>query len=299
MQSTELARISVVVPVLNGAEVIAGALGSLVDQAEVDLEIIVADGGSTDATLERVAYFSEHVDLVISGPDAGQADALNKAFARAGGTYFAWLCADDRLMPGALSALVAALEGNLDAVLATGRCRRRYTWGEEVTCPVRDFEGRLSWMNTIEQPSSLWRADAHRRAGPLDVDLRYAFDWDFWLRLRAQGSFVAVDHLASEYVFSGENLTATGGDRLADEMYTVLKRHGPHGGSLADAYRFLYRVFDKRGFYDPEPSHQPPPWARAVHHLVLKILHRLYGRELIDSYNWNFASRQARGLDVF
>lgn len=299
MQSSTSASISIVVPVLNGAEVIAGALASLLSQTEVNLEIIVADGGSTDATLERIADFSAGVDLLISGPDAGQADALNKGFARARGAYFGWLCADDRLKPGALAALSAALERNPEAVLATGRCLRRYTWGEEITSPTADFERRLSWMNTIEQPSSLWRADAHRRAGPLDTDLRYAFDWEFWLRLRAQGSFVAVDHLASEYVFSGENLTSIGGDRLADEMYKVIKRHGPCGGSLADAYRFLYRVFDKRGFYDDEPSHRPPPWARAVHHLVLNILHRIYGRELIDSYNWNFASRQARGLEVF
>ena len=299
MQLTASARISVVVPVLNGADVIVGALSSLVDQAGVELEIIIADGGSTDATLERVAEFSEHVDLVISERDDGQADALNKAFARAGGEYFGWLCADDRLLPGALQALAAALQARPDAVLATGQCRRRYTWGEEVTAPALDFERRLSWMNTIEQPSSLWRADAHRRAGPLDTRLRHAFDWEFWLRLREQGAFVAVDQLASEYVFSGENLTAIGGDRLAQEMYQVIKRHGPRGGSLADAYRFLYHVFDKRGFYDADPASSPPPWARAGHHLVLQVLHRIYGRELIDSYNWNFASRQARGLDVF
>ena len=298
MHSHDPARISIIMPVLNGADVISDALESLTCQADVDLQIIVMDGGSTDGTLEQVEAFSDQIDVVVSGPDAGQADALNKGFARADGEYFGWLCADDRLRPGALSALVGLL-GDGQAILATGRCLRRYRDGQEITRPPDDFQTRLSWMNTIEQPSTLWRADAHRAAGELDATLRYAFDWEFWLRLRQHGEFVAGDVLASEYVFSGANLTATGGDQLAEEMYEVIKRHGPSRGGLADAYRFLYRVFDKRGFYDPDPERRIPGWARAIHHVTLAVMQRLYGYEQINSYNWNFASRQARGLDVF
>lgn len=299
MQSLSPTRISIIVPVLNGADVITGALQSLVSQTDVDVQIIVVDGGSRDCTLETVAAFADRVDTVISEPDSGQADALNKGFARADGDLFGWLCADDRLRPGALSGLAGLLDARPDAVLATAGCQRRYTWGDEVTFPSADFASRLSFVNTIEQPSTLWRAEAYRHTGSLDTSLRYAFDWDFWLRLRRQGLFTAGEFIASEYVFSGSNLTATGGDALADEMYQVIKRHGPESGSLADAYRFLYRVFDKRGFYDVEQAERLPGWARAVHHLVLAAMHRIYGHEKINSYNWNFASRQARGLDVF
>jgi len=299
MQFNDEACISVVVPVLNGAEVVSAALESLTDQDGVALQIIVVDGGSTDGTLDRIAAFGDLVDAVVSEPDFCQADALNKGFALAEGDYFAWLCADDRLLPGALQTLAEALKKESDAALVTGGCLRRYTYGDEVIRPSPDFDTRLTWMNTIEQPSSLWRAHMHRRAGTLDLSLRYAFDWEFWLRLREQGHFIAIDEIVSEYVFSGTNLTALGGDALAEDMYMVLKRHGPANGRLADAYRFLYRVFDKRGFYDAQSAHPPPRWARAMHHLVLGVMHRIYGRELIDSYNWNFASRQARGLDVF
>ncbi|MEN0653312.1 MULTISPECIES: glycosyltransferase family 2 protein [Hyphobacterium] len=299
MRLKQPARISVVVPVLNGARVLGGALRSLTSQAGVDLQIILMDGGSSDGTQEVVREFAHAIDTIVSEPDAGQAAALNKGFARADGEYFAWLCADDRLRPGALEALAGTLASHPDAVLATGNCLRQYTWGEQITAPPADFHTRLQWMNTIDQPASLWRSDAHRRAGDLDTGLKYAFDWEFWLRLRRLGDFVAIDRLVADYVFSGENLTATGGDQLAEEMYRVMKRHGPQRGALADAYRFLYHVFDKRGFYDAEPDRRPPTWARAAHHLVLAAMHRIYGREQIDSYNWNFASRQARGLDVF
>lgn len=292
-------RISIVLPVLNGADVIAGALASLLDQTEVDLQIIVVDGGSSDGTLAVINDHRYALDVVISEPDAGQADALNKGFRLAEGDMVGWLCADDRLCPGALSRLGGILENAPDAVLVTGRCLRRYTWGEEITSPRPDFETRLSWMNTIEQPSTLWRAKAHRRAGELDTSLKYAFDWDFWLRLRAQGRFMSDDVLASQYVFSGENLTATGGDSIAEEMYRVIKRHNSGRLAVADAYRFLYRVFDKRGFYDADAAERLPGLARAAHHMTLAVMHKLYGRDVIDSYNWNFASRQARGLTVF
>lgn len=292
-------RISIVLSVLNGADVVAGALASLLDQTDVELQIIVVDGGSSDGTLSLIKDYRNALDVVISEPDAGQADALNKGFRLAEGDIVGWLCADDRLNPGALKGLGGLLENAPDAVLATGRCLRRYTWGEEITSPRSDFETRISWVNTIEQPSTLWRAEAHRQAGELDTSLKYAFDWDFWLRLRGQGRFVSGDVLASQYVFSGENLTATGGDAMADEMYRVIKRHGAGRLAVADAYRFLYRVFDKRGFYDADAAERLPGLARAAHHLTLTVMYKLYGRDVIDSYNWNFASRQARCLPVF
>lgn len=291
--------ISIVVPVRNGAETIERALESLYAQDLASLELIVVDGASTDATGQILEAHRGHIDVLIQEPDTGQADALNKGFARATGRYFGWLCADDVLRQGALAALSAALEADPDADLVTGGCRRVFEDGRIVeTRPAADFDTRLFWINTIEQPSTLWRAGLHRRAGQLDLGLRYAFDWDWWCRLKtAGGQFIAISDIVSEYHFSKTNLTSSGGDRLAEEMFEVIRRHGPHGGRLAYAYRFLYRQFDKRGFYDPDAPARLTGRQRAVFHLVLRGLHAVFGRELIDSYNWNFASRQARGLD--
>ena len=75
------------------------------------LELIVADGGSNDGSVQALeALARKHPRLrVISGPDQGPAEALNKAFAIAHGTLIGWLNADDTSPPGALARAVRSL----------------------------------------------------------------------------------------------------------------------------------------------------------------------------------------------
>jgi hypothetical protein len=64
---------------------------------------------------------------------------------------------------------------------------------------------------------------------------------------------------------------------------------------VAAAYRFLYRTFDMRGFYDV-PLRELPPAHRFVFRTTLWAMRRLYGRLVVDNYNWNWASKQVRGV---
>jgi glycosyltransferase involved in cell wall biosynthesis len=290
-------RVSLVIPTFNAMASITRAIDSVLVQDGVELEVIVIDGASTDGTADWLHEHASAFAQLVSEPDRGQAHAINKGFDLATGNYFAWLCADDTLEPGALAHLVDALEAHPAAVLATGGCLRRFADGRTVvTSPVADFAERLLHMNTIEQPSTVWRGTAHRSAGRLDERLNYAFDWEFWCRLKAIGPMVAVPRILSCYYFSDTNKTSQGGDAMANEMFEVMRRHGPHGGLLAYVYRFLYLTFDRAGYYDPETRDALPQWRRRVFHLTLRALQMFFGRTLIDSYNWNFASRQARGL---
>ena len=99
--------VSVVTPSLNQAAYIEEAILSVREQDYPRIEHIVVDGGSTDGTLE---ILRRHPHVVWSSePDEGQADALNKGFARARGTVLGWLNADDRYLPGAVSAARTSL----------------------------------------------------------------------------------------------------------------------------------------------------------------------------------------------
>jgi len=166
-----------------------------------------------------------------------------------------------------------------------------------ITEPPDDFFERLDFTNTIEQPSSLWRAEAHHRAGLLDLTYKYAFDWEFWCRLKRTGSkFGRISDPLSIYFFSNDNLTSSGGTKIADEMYRVIKEYGPYNGRISDIYRFLYRSFDLRGYYDDDAELSIPEWKRRIFHGVLQLLYQRYDKDVINAYNWNFASRQERGL---
>lgn len=293
-----LPKVSIVVPAFRAAATLARTLDSLAAQDYPNLQIIVMDGGSQDGTVEILQRYADRLHHWESQPDKGQVDALNKGFRLADGEIFGWLCADDTLLPGAISRLVSVLAADPRIDVVTGGCKRDFNGTHEViTQPPEDFYDRLGQNNTIEQPSTLWRAALHRRIGELDGSFRYAFDWEFWCRMKAAGArFMRITDPISVYYFSDSNLTSTGGSKIADEMYRIVKTHGPYGGRIADVYRFLYRTFDLKGYYDPEFQDTIPAWRRRLFHLTLRYLYARFDEAAINGYNWNFASRQERGL---
>jgi len=295
---SSMPRITMVVPSLNAADTIARTLDSLIAQDYPNMQIFVRDGLSTDGTTDVIQSYADSIDDWVSEKDKCQADALNKGFAAGDGDLFGWLCADDVLAPGALHKMVVYLQENPHYDLVTGGCTRNFNDDYEViTEPPDDFFERLDFTNTIEQPSSLWRAEAHHRAGLLDLTYKYAFDWEFWCRLKRTGSkFGRISDPLSIYFFSNDNLTSSGGTKIADEMYRVIKEYGPYNGRISDIYRFLYRSFDLRGYYDDDAELSIPEWKRRIFHGVLQLLYQRYDKDVINAYNWNFASRQERGL---
>lgn len=289
-------KISIVIPVFNGADTLERALDSLRAQNDPDLEVIVMDAASPDGGAEMARRYGAPVTTVISEADEGQADALNKGFAKARGDVLGWLCADDLLAPGALSAVRQAFEADPQMDVITGGCVRRFPDGAvHQTCPPADFLDALYLMNPIEQPSTFWRRAAADCAGPLDTSLRYAFDWEYWCRLKQTGArFHAVETVLSEYIFSHTNLTSTGGRAIVKEMQQVIGRYGPYGGRVAWVYRFLYHAFDLRGFYDEAGALHKPAWQRRVFHLTLRALYLIFDQTTVNRYNWNWVSRQER-----
>lgn len=104
-----LPLVSVLVPAYNRADTIAETLDSLIQQSYPNLEIVVVDDGSTDATAQVAARYADRVRYVrqING---GLASARNRAQREARGKYLAWLDADDIAEPERIALQVACLE---------------------------------------------------------------------------------------------------------------------------------------------------------------------------------------------
>lgn len=116
-------------PCRNAGPFLQTAVQSVLAQKEC-LELLVADGGSTDGTLQELENLAAADPRlrIVSKSDRGPADALNKAFRAARGTFIGWLNADDLMPPGVHARAVAALNAHpdkVDGLRRGGRVQRR------------------------------------------------------------------------------------------------------------------------------------------------------------------------------
>jgi len=147
--------------------------------------LVVADGGSGDGSREVIERFSDSLTWWCSEPDKGQANAINKGFARTTGDIMAWLNSDDRLAPGALARAAAHLTKRPDVDVVYGH---RILIDEEdrdigrwVLAP---HDGRaLRWVDYVPQETLFWRRDLwEKTGGALNERYHFALDWETGFR---------------------------------------------------------------------------------------------------------------------
>jgi glycosyltransferase involved in cell wall biosynthesis len=119
-------KISIAVPSYNYGAYLTACLQSIAEQEHSDFEVLIADGGSADDSLQIAQRFAARDARfrVVSTADRGQADAVQRAFSQAGGDIFGFLNADDMyLQPTALSEVASAFTANETAdVISFGGC---------------------------------------------------------------------------------------------------------------------------------------------------------------------------------
>jgi glycosyltransferase involved in cell wall biosynthesis len=195
--------VSIVTPSYNQAEYLGETMQSVLDQNYEPLEYVVIDGGSVDASVEIVRRYEHRLAFWASEADSGQAEALNRGFARSDGDYLGWLCSDDTLLPGAIATMVDFLERRPDVDLVYGdvfwadRTSRRthYAASREWDADEVVRGGSLP----LYQPSSLWRRWLWEVAGPFDEDLHYLFDTAFFHRIACIGTAARLPRPLATY----------------------------------------------------------------------------------------------------
>lgn len=187
-------RISVITVCRNAAATIEGTIESFLRQDHPDKEMVVVDGASSDETVAIVRRLGIAEVSVVSEPDAGLYDAMNKGLRRFSGEAVGFLNADDRFScPDALSALAASLEtadiayGDLDIVDARAGERVVRRWRGK---PWRSGAFRRGWMPP--HPTFYCRRAVVERVGAFDLRYGLAADYDFMLRALELGGFAAA-----------------------------------------------------------------------------------------------------------
>jgi glycosyltransferase involved in cell wall biosynthesis len=224
--------VSIVTPSLNQAVFLGDAVASVQGQQGPPLEHIVVDGASADHTRELLAGQGDRVRWV-SEPDAGQAAAVNKGVRMATGEILGWLNADDVYEPAAVATALAALDAHPEAALVYGDAVFVDTDGRELgpCTQVRPFtyEELVRMGDFVAQPAAFFRRSAFEAVGGLDESLRWAMDYDLWLKIAQRFPVVYLPRRLARYRWTGANKTALGGFARLAELELVGRRHGAGG----------------------------------------------------------------------
>jgi glycosyltransferase involved in cell wall biosynthesis len=197
-------RVSVIIPVYNGAAYLAAALDSVFAQSYAPLEIIAVDDGSTDSSPDILRSCGERLRVIRQG-NQGVAVARNTGFANATGELICFLDQDDLWPVDRTRLLVEALRADPEAQLATGLTEILY---ERPTQP-----GPLDNFTTFRREFLLGsiciRAGLLRSLGPFSTGVGYADDTDFWMRRKeAKIKAIDLDAVTLIYRLHGENTSS-------------------------------------------------------------------------------------------
>ena len=238
--------VTVAVPSYNQGRYLNDALESIFAQ-DVPVEVYVADGGSTDNSLDVIRKWEAKLAGWRSGADAGQSAAINESVAKGSAPYVCWLNSDDWLLPGALSKLVAALQNKPAAPMAYGRA---WNFVERTgrTSPVlvRPFsEWWMAQFCIVSQPATLIRRTAWEAVGGVDAKLHMAMDYDLWWRLyKTCGALQFVDGFLATNREHADTKTSKRRHQHYQEAMAVVRRHYgsvPLKWWLAQPYAVWYR----------------------------------------------------------
>ncbi len=205
-----LPTLSIVVPSFNQAQYLPETLQSLVDQDYPALEVIIQEAGSTDGSVAIAEDFVNRYPTIFKlfvEKDTGQADALNRGFARTTGEILAFLNSDDTYFSGTLHRVAAELDPAQGRQVIMGRCiftgeDSRYVGIEHPAEYINHFEHLAIWkrgFNTIPQPSVFWHRSVWERCGNLDINEHHALDYDLFCRFSQHYRFHRIDELFSTY----------------------------------------------------------------------------------------------------
>lgn len=247
-------KVSVITVCYNSAPTLARALESVAAQDWNDVEHIVIDGGSSDGSLAIIDRFRPSLSCVVSEPDHGIYDAMNKGLDRATGDIICFLNADDQYASSSvLSRVVGWMQANRwDALMGDvaffderrpDRMIRKYR-------SDRFAPERLAWGWMPAHPGLFLRRALVERVGRFKTDYRIAGDFEFVVRT-FHGHAVSYGHVSEVFVKMQAGGVSTGGWRakllLNREVLRACRENGVRTNILMILSKYLAKLLELLG----------------------------------------------------
>ena len=241
-------KFSIITVTYNAGAVLEDTIQSVITQTYRNVEYIIVDGGSKDHTLDIINRYREHIHTLVSEPDKGLYDAMNKGIRLATGDYLCFLNAGDELHEDdTLQLMVHSITGTeLPDVL----------YGETA---IVDEEGHFLRMRRLSAPESLnWKSfkdgmlvchqaffPRRELAEPYDLRYRFSADFDWCIRIMKKSHTLHNTHLTLiDYL--NEGMTTRNHRASLHERFRIMCRHYGYLSTLARHAWFALRLLLKK-----------------------------------------------------
>jgi len=195
----EYPRVSIVTPSYNQGAYLEQTILSVVQQDYSDIEYVIVDGASNDNSLEIIRKYNDRIHWWVSEPDRGQAEAINKGMAHAGGGILGWINSDDTYLPGTIQEVVSVFDqypeiglvfADVFSIDEKSEIFNRMRYGlytlEDLMC-----------FRMIGQTSVFFRRTVWEKSGGLDLSYHYLLDHQLWLKMAAYTQVKYIPHVWS------------------------------------------------------------------------------------------------------
>jgi len=217
-------KVSIVIPVYNGANYMREAIDSALTQTYKNIEVIVVNDGSTDITEEIALSYGNKIKYFYK-ENGGQSSALNMGIEKMDGAYFSWLSHDDKYYPEKLETQIKILQNleNKETILFSG-----YSSIDSKGKYIRSMNDRLletktlTWYliryNAINGNTVLIPKNVFEAIGLFRTDRPHTSD--VWMFFCASRKF-PVKYIATELILSRTHLAQATYRRYSYHLYEI------------------------------------------------------------------------------
>ncbi|MBP5302476.1 MAG: glycosyltransferase [Bacteroidales bacterium] len=234
----------------NASATIERTLRSVTGQTWTDKEYIIVDGASKDSTLEIISRYRDNIDILVSEPDKGLYDAMNKGLKLATGDYVLFMNAGDRFHEDTTLEQIAAQVQKLDKLPGV-------IYGNTA---LTNMAGEIYGMRRLSPPEHLdWKSFRNgmlvchqafyaRRdiAEPYDLRYRFSADVDWCIRVMKKADTLHNTHLiVADYLEDGSGVTIDNRKASLKERFDIMRRHYGLPSTLLHHAWFAVRLLFK------------------------------------------------------
>jgi glycosyltransferase, family 2 len=230
--------ISIITVSYNAVKTIEDTIISVLNQTYSNIEYIIIDGASTDGTLEVIKKYQDDISIIVSEPDKGIYDAMNKGIERANGELIGIINADDWYEANAVERTVEiylrgekkfdVLYGDMLYILLNGKTQK--------IIPPREVEGLRKKM-IIGFASMFIAKKAYEKWGVYDTSFKISGDYDLVLRFYTKGAvFKKMDFIAANFRQGGISTELS--MRLLRENMRLRRKNKINFTNLEELYIF-------------------------------------------------------------